>query len=90
MEDAAITWFEELGYDYAYGPDITGNVDNSEHGLGREQHQGTGHESQLARGRGTNHRQCDAKPPEHGAKAAERRVHAGIVPECGVRLAQAG
>lgn len=32
VEDTAITWFEELGYDYAYGPDITGE------GLERESH----------------------------------------------------
>lgn len=32
VEAAAITWFEELGYDYAYGPDITGD------GLERESH----------------------------------------------------
>ena len=30
VEEAAITWFEELGYAYAYGPDITGEVDNPE------------------------------------------------------------
>lgn len=25
VEDATITWFQEMGYDYAYGPDITGD-----------------------------------------------------------------
>ena len=24
VESAAITWFESMGYEYAYGPDITG------------------------------------------------------------------
>ena len=32
VEAAAVTWFEELGYDYAYGPEITGA------GLERESH----------------------------------------------------
>lgn len=30
VEEAAISWFEELGYAYAYGPDITGDVDSAE------------------------------------------------------------
>ena len=30
VEEAAISWFEELGYGYAYGPDITGEVENPE------------------------------------------------------------
>lgn len=34
VEDAAIGWFEELGYAYAYGPSITGDVDDPE----REDH----------------------------------------------------
>ncbi|WP_027865890.1 type I restriction endonuclease subunit R [Massilia alkalitolerans] len=34
VELAAIAWFEELGYSYAYGPDITGNEDDCE----REDH----------------------------------------------------
>lgn len=34
VEAAAIGWFEELGYAYAYGPDITGTVENPE----REDH----------------------------------------------------
>lgn len=30
VEEAAISWLEELGYSYAYGPDITGEVENPE------------------------------------------------------------
>jgi type I restriction enzyme R subunit len=30
VEDAALGWFEELGYAYAYGPDITGDVNAPE------------------------------------------------------------